>query len=102
MSLVKIEVLLLDVQDQAGLRRKQREGPVALVGLDHEGRAVGPGRVGPEQRHLRPDVVRGIDVGLAQDMGQHRRGGGLPVAARDDVGALGVGEDDEAFRAPHA
>ena len=66
------------------------------------GLPVGPRRIRAEQRHLRADVVGGIQVGLPQHMGQHRRGSRLAMAARDDVGALGVGQHHEAFRAAHA
>ncbi len=92
-------MLLLNVKDEARFRCEERQGAVAFVGLHHEGFAIRPRGVGAEERHLRTDVVRGILIGLTQDVREHGGSGRLPVAARDDVGALRVGQNDEAFGA---
>ncbi len=65
-GVIEVEVLLFDVEDEAGLRREERERAVALVRFDHEGLAVGPRRIRAEKWHLRADVVGWILVGLAQ------------------------------------
>ena len=99
---IEVEMLLLDIEDEAGLRRKERQRAVTFIGFDYEGRAIRPQGVCAQQRDLRADIVRRILVGLAQDVGEHRRGRRLAMAARDDVGLLGLGQHGEAFRTAHA
>ena len=73
----------VDVEDDRDLRSQRLETPVGLVSLGHEPPLPGAG-IRPELGNLAPDDPRGIAPGLAQRVGDHRRGRRLAVGAGDD------------------
>src|SRR4029450_2611171 len=69
---IKIQVLLLDIQNERVLRVKKRDGAVALVSFGNEIFATRvPMRVGSENWNLGANVMRWMHPAFAQDVRGH-------------------------------
>ena len=78
-----VEVLGIDVGDDADLRRQAHEGAVGLVGLDDHPLALAEARVGaPVLDDAAGDDGR-VDAGGGEDVSDERGGGRLAVRAGD-------------------
>ena len=76
-------VVEVDVRDHPDLGRQREHRPVGLVSLDDEP-AAARARVPAELRHLAADAEGGIVAERVEAVRDHRRGGRLPMCARDD------------------
>ena len=86
---IKIEMFLLDVQDEGMFRFEKAQGAVALIAFRDEIFAARiPVRVRAEDRNLRADVMRRMAPALAQNVRRHRGSRGLAMHAGDDDSAF--------------
>ncbi len=100
---VEVQVLRLDVEDDAVLGEVVDERAVALVALGDEVFAVlVPVGVRAQHGDLRADVVAGAEPPFAQQVRREGGGRGLAVRAGDDDALLVVEDGGEAVRAAQA
>ena len=83
-----VEVLGVDVGDDADLRRQAHEGAVALVGLDDHPLALAEARVGAPVLDDAAGDHRRIDAGRGEDVGDERGRRRLAVRAGDRHGRI--------------
>ena len=85
---VVIEVLGVDVRDDADRRRELEERAVALVGLGDEEVTLAEPRVRTERVDLAADHHRRVETGMAEHGGDEGRRRRLAVRARDEHAVL--------------
>src|ERR1700704_1157948 len=69
---IKIEMFLLDVEDERMLRGEEPDGAIAFIAFGHEIFAAGiPMRIRTEQRNLSTDVVGRVRAAFPQNMCRH-------------------------------
>ena len=78
---VRVEVVRIDVGNDAHVRVVAQKRPVRLVRLDDEVLAGAVVRATPQLGHLSPDHKGGIEPGVLQHVRQHGGGGGLAMRA---------------------
>ena len=97
---VKIQMFLLDIQDEGMFRFEKAQRAVALIALrDKIFAARIPVCVRAEDRNLRADVMRRMRPALAQNVRRHRGGRRLAVHAGDDDSAFACHDRGQRFRA---
>ena len=82
-----LEVVGLQIGDDAVAPRQRQEGAVALVGLCHQqiaGAEACPGGVGADFEDTPADHCGGVESGSAEDVRDQRSGGGLACVADSD------------------
>jgi hypothetical protein len=92
---VVVEVVGLDVGDDAGFGGELEERAVALVGFDHEPFTLVVRGVGADLVEIAPDDEARPPTGGAQDQRQHRRRCRLAVTAGDGDGPVRRGQRAE-------
>src|SRR4051794_16320952 len=92
---IEIDVVDVDVGDDADRRRSEQERAVALVGLEDERLAPPRARAAAGLVEVASDQIRRIETGPDEHRREHRRGGRLPVRAGNGDGppAGGKGRD---------
>ena len=76
---VDIQVVCLDVGDHSNVRVQVQKTPVELIGLGHKLGSPPDIAVGPQVGHLAAHHKARIAAGIPEHLGDHGRGGGLPV-----------------------
>ena len=100
---VEVQVLGLDVQDDAVLRHIVHQGAVALIALRHQVLAVlVPVRVGAQHGYFRTHIVAGAEASLAHQVRGEGGGGRLAVRACYHHTLLVVQNRRQTFRTAQA
>ena len=97
---VKIEMLLLEVENERVLWAEEAQRPVTFIAFrDKIFAARIPMRVRAENRNLRADIMRRMQTAFAQNVRRHRGSRGLAVHPRDHNSALPLHDRGKRFRA---